>query len=458
MSRTAIRMNQKTQPNPANNNQNSKPKNNRRNRRRRQSYRRRRMNIRQTIAPLTVGTTSKIYSNLTQRGNSARLDFCELFPIQVVNNGISCLILINPAKWISTRTYDQARLYTQFRPQYLNIEFISNVATSTPGLVSFGSYYANSHPDYTSDLFLRLPQTEGGFISSVWQSCRSKVRCGTALSQNKYALQEVTDEDIPVSLVFMTNATNLAVGSIVGYCALSGAFILTGPRTTKEEQNVSGTYQAQVQINDGKPEIVVEDQFHCFVPDQEVMFKPTAVTEGQQLLLANGLSVDWKKIFKVFVNVLGKVVSVVGTVVKIAVAVAPIILAEPVNGVLNTGTTVNLEMIGKLTKGSVDVGDDDDDQPEIQYTSLIINYPSGKIVDAYKPEDNFVRFSTPTNPQHITFTLDHNVLSQTSDYSEQTESYYITTGDTNTHAMYPNSGTSSITLEPANYKIVIAAY
>lgn len=379
----------------------------RRNRRRSRNIMKRSFATKQFAAPTTIGSISKIYSNLQQNGNTARLSFCELFPVTIPTAGCSSLIFINPSKWPSTRTYDQARLYTTFRPKFISVEFISNVATNTPGLLSFGSYYGNSHPDYTEDLFLRLPQTEGGFISSVWQSCHSKVACGTALKQNKFSLQMVTEEDIPITLVTIVNGTNMPVGSVVGYLAVAGAFLLTGPRTTKIEENVSGSYTGQIQIENDNAYWIVDDKFHCFAADQNVEMKVSDINTTQQTLLQlqNGTTIDWKKIFKVFTNVLGKVVSVVGTVCKIVLAVAPIVLATPGNGPTNTGVHITANMIGKLTEGSVDI--EENVEPTTTYTNLNLSYPQGVLL---KESSNFsVTFANATDlTSHITFTIDNN--------------------------------------------------
>lgn len=430
MSKTDMRFSTKTQPQTPKNK--TRKNNNRRRRNRRRINRRTNSWIRTSFAPMTIGTTTKIFSNLTQRGNTARLDFCELFSITIPSSGLSNLIFINPAKWINTRTYDQARLYTQFRPQYLHIEFISNVATSTPGLVSFGSYYSTSHPDYNEDLFLRLPQTEGGFITSVWQSTRTNVRCGTALSQNKYGLQSITEEDIPITLVTITKDVPGDIGSTIGYLALSGAFLLTGPRTSKEDQNVSGDYNAQVEITNNTPVLVVEDRFHCFVPDQEVSLKVTDVNEGDhQLTDVSGNKIDFKKIFKIFTTVLGKVISVVGTVAKIALAVAPIILAQSQLTTINTLTSVSTSIIGKLPEGSVDIGSANIPSPT---QNIIIMYPPTVLPTNISNEQVVFRENILNADSMVTFTIANNKLHFVgSSYYDNTEAFQVTLGDTNWH-------------------------
>lgn len=449
-----IRMSNKPQPKP-NTQKPTKKKNNRRSRR--LNKRKNTSWIAQSFAPTTVGTTSKIYSRLTQRGNTARLDYSELFPVIIPSSGVSNLIFINPAKWINTRTYDQARLYTQFRPQFLHAMFISNVATSTPGLFSFGSYYASSHPDYTDDLFLRLPQTEGGFITSIWQTARTSIRCGTALSQNKYSLQEITSEDIPITLVCTTSNVPGQPGDVVGYVALTGAFLLTGPRTTKEDQNVSGDYSGPITIENNQCVLQVEDRFHCFAPDQELSLKTTDVNTTQQLLLtdANGLSIDFKKIFKVFVTVLGKVVSVVGTVVKIALAVAPLILADA-NGVTATGVSLTTAIVGKLPEGSVDL-----DQPTITTpkSNIYINYPASVIMPQLITDSKVTFCSINTKGNEVSFELQGKDIIYQGDvgYYLDTEKCYVSPGDTNWHSQFLNVQSSRIdlALPDADYKFVI---
>lgn len=338
--------------------------------------------MRNTTSAVAYGSIRRIYSKLTQRGLNATLTYCELFPVVHSNTGLATFIPINPAKWIGTRTYQQARLFSEFRPQTLHVEYSPNVSTGTSGTVSFGSYYGVSHPPVGPDLYMRMVQSEGGFISTLWQPARSTVRCGTALAANKFHLNKVTEEDIPVTLFAITTSTDLPTGTVVGYLSVYGTMLLTGTRADGDDENLSGTYPYDVTVRNGSVVFTTRDTPSVFKVGDELAMTITDVGDGvTDLLLADGNALDFRSYFKTFLTVLGKVVEVVGTVARIAVAIAPIVLADEYRyGTFATHTIVTASLIGKRDVGSVDIEDSE------ERVTVLIQLPSNLVLSEIEDE------------------------------------------------------------------------
>lgn len=257
------------------------------------------------------------------------------------------LQFINPAKWVNTRTHDQAMLYSQFRPLTLKINYIPVCGTNTPGSLSFGAIYNSSYPTYTDDLYLRLPQFEGGFITSVWNPAQSFITCKSKLLQNQFALSHVSDQDIPITIMAIFEGIPKDVNRF-GYFAITGTYALSGPRMSPEETSVSGT-ATNAPVSASSEQVVLD-----WTPTQGQNFKAgdtfsalvTGINEGN----TNGVSlgINWKHVFKVFKNIVCTVISIAEKVLKVAVAVAPILLGSiNTNNLTATGISLSFEVLGR---------------------------------------------------------------------------------------------------------------
>lgn len=310
----------------------------------RRNRRIKRTSYRETLsfAPTSRATTLRLYADIkTSRNGTAHLSFCELFPIKIVQDGLSSLTLINPAKWVGTRTKDQALLYSQFRPIRLEVQYIPTVGTTTQGLISFGATYNNAYPEWDSSLFMRLPQMAGGFITSLWKSAHTFLPCSTKLFQNYFALSEVGDQDIPISIMTICNGFDPGLES-PGYLCVSGVMALSSPRSSPPN-NVAGQTTGTVSVTNGQVVIQCEplnlslgDSFQAVVNQNSVQ------TTGNALGAP-----DWRKIFKIFTRVVCTVIEVTETVLKIAVAVAPILLGTGRTNNINTTGIVGITIIGR---------------------------------------------------------------------------------------------------------------
>lgn len=319
--------------------QSRKSRNRNRRRQRRQNSFTRSLNF----APTSQSSTIRLYADIrARRDGTAHLSFCELFPITISQDGLSSVTLINPAKWIGTRTKDQALLYSQFRPIRINVSYVPTVGTNTPGLISFGAVYNNAYPTYSQELFMRLPQMAGGFITSLWQTATTNIPCSTKLFQNNFALSNVGEQDIPITLVTICNNAPTELSS-PGYLCVYGTLSLSGPRAAPEIPSISGESSGSISVTNGQVtltatslNLVVGDTFQALITSN-TLTNPTNVTNGP----------DWKKIFRVFSNIVCTVLEVSETILKIAVAVAPILLTGAENTEINALGTVGFTIIGR---------------------------------------------------------------------------------------------------------------
>lgn len=226
-------------------------KNNQKRRNRRNRGFKRNPNYRRTIyrAPVATGMVVNTYSRLipNRAGNTARLAFCEIFDPELTyapDNSLTWTLAINPAKWTSTRTQTQSLLYSQFRPEYINIQYVPTCGTNTSGTISWGCLYNSATID-GQRLHSNLTQCEGGALTPVWQSARSRVRCSTSLFQNYFGLSNASIQDIPITLIASQDVVDSTTMEATGYFIISGVFRLSGPRTAPATTPFGGTLQGK---------------------------------------------------------------------------------------------------------------------------------------------------------------------------------------------------------------------
>lgn len=251
MPKSSISRGSSSSTKPANKNSNSLPTSRKPRRTKQSRKRNRRSFIRYAAAPFNTSVFARTYSRITQTQTPghARLSYCELFPVTYHEHGLSFFLIMNPSKWVGTRTQTQAMIYSQFRPLKIHASFVPTVGTATNGMFSFGAAYNNAYPDYTDDLYMRLPQMEGGYITSIWHQSSSEVHCRTLLFQNNYSLGDVTVQDIPLTLIGMLSGTSVSEGTVMGYVAVSGVFDLSAPRTTGLSY-IAGVAEGTATVND----------------------------------------------------------------------------------------------------------------------------------------------------------------------------------------------------------------
>lgn len=337
--------------------QNSKPiasnaKRSRRNRLRRLARNRyaSRQTFKRYLAPANSSITYTPYTRLLQSndGSSARLEFCELFPILYKDQGVN-LIFINPAKWVETRTQIQALIYSQFRPLKLYTRFLPCMGTGTSGSFSLGCIYNNSYPTYSKDLYRQLPQFEGGYMTQLWNQAGREIPCKTRLFQNAFALSNVTDQDIPVSIINIIepNGDSFDEGQIVGHLAVTGVFSLSGPRVAPEIKALSGTYNATVTTQDNNVLLTLTNpptnQFN--VGDTFTMI---VTDENGSTSLPSTQAINWSNVWRVFKQIVCTVIEVANAIVTIRALIPPELLASLVSTLDGEpGGVVEFQIIGR---------------------------------------------------------------------------------------------------------------
>lgn len=337
-----------------NNNNNNQQRRRRRNRRFRNRRGGRRSIVYQSRAPVSRSVTIKSYANIkTMRDGNVHLEFSEVFPVTFSKYyPTSFFLLVNPAKWVSRRTQMQSRLYSSFRPLKLHVNYFPSVSTATPGLFSFGALYGTGTID-AATLSTTLPQTEGGFMTSIWQRFHTVIPCKTKLSQNNYRLTDVDRENIPITLMGACSNTQFpdTEPSVpIGFIMVSGVFSLVGPRTEPADPNVSGEVMGTVSASNQQVSVSAPktDNMADLKPGDTFSAEVLGVNQATGNDIVEAFKdINWQNIFQTFRTVVCTVLEVTETIIRIAVAVAPFFLANFPTEITNANTIVKMEIIGR---------------------------------------------------------------------------------------------------------------
>ncbi|WCD55303.1 hypothetical protein 3 [Human tombus-like virus] len=179
--------------------------------------------------PAAYISTVRTSFSFKQTKDGATVQFQEIFPIFPSTAGLDIVIPISPTKWIGTRMASFASTYGTFRPIKLSVSYAPVVGTANSGTIASCAIYAgNRLPTVSSkeELVRTLASTAGGMLTAVYNRASVYVRCSTSLSQNSFPTTEISDDDIPMNIIFASNGVSQAYG----YAIINGKFSFHNPQ------------------------------------------------------------------------------------------------------------------------------------------------------------------------------------------------------------------------------------
>lgn len=179
--------------------------------------------------PAAYVSTVRTSFSFKQTKDGAIVQFQEIFPIFPSTEGLDIVIPVSPTKWIGTRMATFASTYGTFRPMKLNVSYSPVVGTANSGSIAACAIYAgNRLPSVSSkeELVRTLASTAGGMLTAVYNRASVNVRCATSLSQNSFPTTDISDDDIPMNIIFASNG----VSQSYGYAIIKGKFSFHNPQ------------------------------------------------------------------------------------------------------------------------------------------------------------------------------------------------------------------------------------
>lgn len=199
--------------------------------------------------PAAYVSTVRTSFSFKQTKDGAVVHFQEIFPIFPSTVGLDIVIPISPTKWIGTRMATFASTYGTFRPIGLTVSYAPVVGTSMSGSIAACAIYAgNRLPTVSSkeELVRTLASTAGGMLTAVYNKAAVSVRCSTSLSQNSFPTTDISDDDIPMNIIFASNG----VSQSYGYAIINGKFSFHNPQLGVSP--VAIAYNGFVSVNPDK--------------------------------------------------------------------------------------------------------------------------------------------------------------------------------------------------------------
>lgn len=150
-----------------------------------------------------------------------------------------------PVKWNHARAAALLALFSQYRPRSIRISYVSTCATVDSGAVSVGTVWAGDRffsSDSDAEYSAALVQTSGGFSTVVYRNRSSIVRCGTQLRYNLYPTSQISEDEIPFTILVHVRSSLQSVQ--IGKLVISGDIQMVGPtRTGIAPATYSGTIE-----------------------------------------------------------------------------------------------------------------------------------------------------------------------------------------------------------------------
>lgn len=223
---------------------------NQQNRRRRRRNRRRRVGrprFRRSFAPTSFSFSTATYANQrTTRNGAIHVISREIFQI-VKGDGdiLNWALPYTPSKWSNTRTAQIVRQYASFRPIAVRLIWQPMVSTDTSGSFTMGTIFNSIKVNYgdVGGAERSLAGTNGGFITTIWKPCVSKVRLSTCLRANNFPTNCIDPDDIPF---WITSSINSNVDGHVGHVIIESVISLTNPINTEVTPLPSTIFSAHI--------------------------------------------------------------------------------------------------------------------------------------------------------------------------------------------------------------------
>lgn len=192
-------------------------------------------------APAALG---RAYNRMSQvyklQDGSVELLAREVFFINNANAGIDRMIPLTPTKWTSTRAATLASTYMSYRPKDLIVKWVPSVGTSQSGYIAFGTVFngarLNISESHMEQLTQTLCATNGGFMTTAWNTYASRVTLGRNLDKNNYPLYQVGLDDIPLWMIVAKSDA-----SLTGYLEVTCSFTLRNPINPSDDPPVNGS-------------------------------------------------------------------------------------------------------------------------------------------------------------------------------------------------------------------------
>ncbi|APG76306.1 hypothetical protein 3 [Jingmen tombus-like virus 2] len=259
-------------------------------RRRRNRNRRRRAPFTRPSPPLAESASLNTYADIVQRGGMAILRCREVFQIlaPLSESPIALMLPATPTKWTRTRTGVLSSTYAAYRPLQMRLTYVPSVAATTAGSVVVGTVFAGVRLETTdfNGLIRQMPVSNGGFVTTVWHSCTSRVSLGTNLRANNFPTFSVDMDDIPFWILVGTSSTVQP-----GWLVVEAQFSLHNPLNNQGAVSFSGFGPATFTQGTGNTTISIPQA--DFVGDlesgREYVFTPSASVGPSEGVVAGTL-------------------------------------------------------------------------------------------------------------------------------------------------------------------------
>lgn len=180
----------------------------------------------------------------------------EIFQVPSCSYGYNLMIPFCPTKWTGTRSATELGLYGDYRPTRCSITWNPSCGTNTNGTVAVGTVWSGNRTDWDSHDFAQrmLCASNGGFMTSTWQSCGSNVKLGSNLRANNFPTTEIQADDVPFWILVDVQSTETVS---LGYISISYAARVHNPQQVLAKPlSLSGTIT--LTHNDSDPHTTLE--------------------------------------------------------------------------------------------------------------------------------------------------------------------------------------------------------
>lgn len=170
--------------------------------------------------PIPSAYASRVRPRFNMRSKDSsgvRVEGCDLVytpEIKIANSsGIFCMIPANPAYWRGTRVATIASTYMSYRPIFMRVHYIPDVATSVSGSVAMGTLWDSPLP--SENLNSSLVTSNGGVLTTAYNKTSTTIALGTNLTRNLYNMQGALSQDSnPFMIVAASSLGAIVPGSL----------------------------------------------------------------------------------------------------------------------------------------------------------------------------------------------------------------------------------------------------